>query len=229
MTAMPYDVHARLEDPMGVLAIALGQWEARDDTRAQPEVRQAASTAMDELDRMLRELHAMRARLVGEIRASDDATAARVDAMLASSHGVTRRPPGGAETGHLAVRGGSPRHCRSEPKRRVAAVAANRVSAGQRLSRFRDTSGAVRYTSVFRSARRPLAPGPHGAPDPACPARTACFAELSQVSAVPAVFRGVPRVPPKRVSAGRGTVLTSEHIWEPGGTWPGGQLATGPR
>jgi hypothetical protein len=33
---------------------------------------------------MLHELHAMRARLVGEIRASDDATAARVDAMLAA-------------------------------------------------------------------------------------------------------------------------------------------------
>ena len=27
----PYDVHARLYDPMGVLAIKLGQWEDRDD------------------------------------------------------------------------------------------------------------------------------------------------------------------------------------------------------
>ena len=33
---------------------------------------------------MLHESHAMRARLVGEIRARDDATAARVDAMLAA-------------------------------------------------------------------------------------------------------------------------------------------------
>ena len=80
----PYDVHARLEDPMGVLALALGQWADRDDTRPQPEVRRAANTAMDEIDRMLRELHAMRSRLVSEIRASDDATAARVDAMLAA-------------------------------------------------------------------------------------------------------------------------------------------------
>ena len=78
----PYDVHARLEDPMGVLAIALGQWGTRDDTRPQPEVRRAANTAMDEIDLMLRELYAMRSRLVTEIRASDDATAARVDAML---------------------------------------------------------------------------------------------------------------------------------------------------
>jgi nucleoid-associated protein YejK len=80
-----WDVHARLEDPMGVLAIALGQWEARDDTKAQPHVRQAANTAMDAIDEMLSELHQMRSRLVGEIRASDDATAARVDAMLADT------------------------------------------------------------------------------------------------------------------------------------------------
>ena len=79
----PYDVHSRLEDPMGVLSIALGQWEDRDDSKAQPEVRRAANTAMDEIDRMLCELHRMRSRLTSEIRASDDATAARVDAMLA--------------------------------------------------------------------------------------------------------------------------------------------------
>lgn len=77
-----YDVYAKLGDPMGVLSIALGQWEDRDDTRAQPEVRQAANTAVNA---MLAELHAMRARLVGEIRASDDAAMARVDAMLSRS------------------------------------------------------------------------------------------------------------------------------------------------
>lgn len=79
----PYDVHAKLEDPMGVLAIALGQWEDRDDTRPQPEVRRAASKAVDEIDAMLGELHAMRSRLVSEIRASDDANMARIDAMRA--------------------------------------------------------------------------------------------------------------------------------------------------
>ena len=81
----PYDVHARLEDPMGVLAIALAQWETRDDSKAQPEVRRAANKAMDTIDAMLRDLYAMRSRLVGEIRLSDDAHAARVDAMLAES------------------------------------------------------------------------------------------------------------------------------------------------
>ena len=82
-TRQPYDVYSRLEDPMGVLAVALGQWEDRDDSRAQPEVRRAANTAMDAIDSMLRELHAMRARLVGEIRASDASAAARADALLA--------------------------------------------------------------------------------------------------------------------------------------------------
>jgi hypothetical protein len=79
---MSYDVHARLEDPMGVLGVALARWETRDDTRPQPEVRRAANTAMAEIDRMIRELHEMRARLVSEIRASDDAAAARADALL---------------------------------------------------------------------------------------------------------------------------------------------------
>ena len=78
-----WDVHAKLEDPVGVLALALGQWADRDDTRPQPEVRRAANTAMDEIDGMLAELYAMRSRLVTEIRASDDATGRRVDAMLA--------------------------------------------------------------------------------------------------------------------------------------------------
>ena len=39
---------------------------------------------MDAIDAMLAELHALRSRLTGEMRASDDATAARVDALLAA-------------------------------------------------------------------------------------------------------------------------------------------------
>jgi hypothetical protein len=77
-----WDVHAKLEDPMGVLAIALGQWDTRDDSKAQPEVRRAANTAMDAIDGMIRDLYAMRSRLVTEIRASDDATGRRVDDLL---------------------------------------------------------------------------------------------------------------------------------------------------
>ena len=74
---------------MGVLAVALGQWQARDDSKAQPEIRRAASDAMDEIDTMLAELHKMRSRLVAEIRASDDAAAARADALLAALRGRT--------------------------------------------------------------------------------------------------------------------------------------------
>lgn len=81
----PYDVYAKLKDPMGVLSVALGQWEDRDDTKPQPEVRRAANTAMDAIDGMLRDLHQMRSRLVGEIRVSDDAAAVRADAMLANA------------------------------------------------------------------------------------------------------------------------------------------------
>jgi hypothetical protein len=79
----PYDVYARLEDPLGVLALALGQWETRDESKAQPEIRQAANTAMDTIDTMVAVLYAMRSRLTSEIRSADDASAARADAVLA--------------------------------------------------------------------------------------------------------------------------------------------------
>jgi hypothetical protein len=79
------DATSRLDEHNGVLGVALAQWAARDDTKAEPEVRRAANTAMDAIDAMLRELHALRSRLVGEIRESDDIGTARVDAMLSAS------------------------------------------------------------------------------------------------------------------------------------------------
>ena len=81
----------RLGEHTRVLDVALAQWMARDDSKAQPEVRWAANTAMDEIDAMLRELHALRARLISEIRASDDASAARADELLRRR----QRPPRG--------------------------------------------------------------------------------------------------------------------------------------
>ena len=81
------DVPGQLEARVGVLGVALAQWAARDDSKPQPAVRQAANTAMDEIDAMLADLHRARQALMSETRASDDARAARVDAMLAS-----RRP-----------------------------------------------------------------------------------------------------------------------------------------
>jgi hypothetical protein len=85
----PYDVHAKLEDPMGVLAVALAQWETRDDTKPQPEIREAANTAMAAINAMTRELDAMRSRLLSEIRVSDDATTARAEALLERVRKIT--------------------------------------------------------------------------------------------------------------------------------------------
>jgi hypothetical protein len=72
-----------LHDEIGTLGVAPARWSERDDTRPQPEIRQAANTAVDAVDELTRRLFALRRHPVTEIRASDDATAARVDALLA--------------------------------------------------------------------------------------------------------------------------------------------------
>ena len=79
--------HLGDEGRNGVLGVALAQWAARDDTKADPQARRAANTAMDEIDAMLAELHPLRTRLIDETRDADDATAARVDALLAARAG----------------------------------------------------------------------------------------------------------------------------------------------
>jgi hypothetical protein len=56
----------------------LAGWEARREPDAH-----ARRCASDAIDAALRGLHAMRARLAGEIRQSDDASAARADVLLA--------------------------------------------------------------------------------------------------------------------------------------------------
>ena len=79
------DYTSRLGDDghIGDLAVALAQWAARNDSKADPHARRAANTAMDATDAALALLHELRARLVSEIRASDDAFNARVDEQLA--------------------------------------------------------------------------------------------------------------------------------------------------
>ena len=72
-----------LRGHLGELEAALALWASRDDTKAQPEVRHAANDAIDAVDTALRELHGIRGQLVGEIRASDDATAVRAAELLA--------------------------------------------------------------------------------------------------------------------------------------------------
>jgi hypothetical protein len=76
-------VPGRIEDFTRALGAALAAWGRRDDSKAQPEVREAANTAMDAIDAMLAELYRAGAVLAAEVRQSDDTAAARVDAMLA--------------------------------------------------------------------------------------------------------------------------------------------------
>jgi hypothetical protein len=87
------------------LSAFLNLWIQRDDSRAQPDIRRAGSGAVEAIDALTRELYALRSRLVGEIHASDDATAARVDALLAERQQYRRdaepsgrMPPRGSVT-----------------------------------------------------------------------------------------------------------------------------------
>lgn len=72
----------RVRDRASHLAYHLARWDTRGE-EASPEVRQAATDAVGEIDAMLRALYSIRAELVAEIRRNDDAVAARVDAFLA--------------------------------------------------------------------------------------------------------------------------------------------------
>lgn len=76
------DPIADLRELVDVLAAALALWALNDHDEAQPEVRHAGNTARDAIDAMLRVLYRMRSTLVDEMRVSDDATNARVDALL---------------------------------------------------------------------------------------------------------------------------------------------------
>jgi hypothetical protein len=75
---------ARLQNLAAVLSGELAAWATRDDSRPQADVRAAANTAVDAIDAMLAELYRARQALIGEMRQSDDATNARVDALLAA-------------------------------------------------------------------------------------------------------------------------------------------------
>jgi hypothetical protein len=74
---------AALREHVETLAVSLAQWAYRDDSKAQPEVRQAANVAVESIDAALRELHRVRQRLVGEMRQSDDAAMRRSGELLA--------------------------------------------------------------------------------------------------------------------------------------------------
>lgn len=71
-----------LRGHLGELETALALWATRDDTKAQPDIRQAANDAIDAIDGALRELHGIRAGLLGEVRESDDAAMVRAKDLL---------------------------------------------------------------------------------------------------------------------------------------------------
>jgi len=70
----------------------LGAWLAIWSARSEPDAhaRRGANHAIDAIDALLRDLHDLRARLVAEIRAADDASAARADALLHRRGGFAR-------------------------------------------------------------------------------------------------------------------------------------------
>ena len=79
------------DGPLSALATHaedLGTWLGIWCNRAEPDAhaRRCASDAVDAIDSMLRDLHKIRARLIGEIRRSDDLRAAAVDELLARLH-----------------------------------------------------------------------------------------------------------------------------------------------
>jgi hypothetical protein len=87
MTASPYDEPlSALRENTENLATWIAIWEAREEPDA--HARRCANDAMDAIYAMLRDLHTVRARLVGEIRHADDATAQRADAMLRGERSV---------------------------------------------------------------------------------------------------------------------------------------------
>ena len=85
----PYDgplsaLRGRVDDLGAWLAI----WEGR--TEPDEHARRCASDAVDAIDAALRGLNQVRQRLIGDIRAADDATAARADALLERLRGDQR-------------------------------------------------------------------------------------------------------------------------------------------
>ena len=79
MTALQAAAH-RLVNLAGVLGMALAQWAGRDS--GGPGRRRAANEAMAVIDDMLAALHQARRELAAEMRAYDDAAAARADQLL---------------------------------------------------------------------------------------------------------------------------------------------------
>jgi len=72
------DPVASLRERVGVVTVALEQWTSQAAAPDQAALRQAASTAVDAIDALLRDLFLLRGHLVQEIRHGDSAARRRV-------------------------------------------------------------------------------------------------------------------------------------------------------
>ena len=72
------DPVASLRERAGVLTAALDQWAGQAAAPDQAAARQAASTAVDAIDALLRDLFLLRGHLVQEIRHGGDAARPQV-------------------------------------------------------------------------------------------------------------------------------------------------------
>ena len=70
---------AAIRDAAEEIGVYLAVWSMRDDSKPDAQARQMANCAMDAIDTALRELHELRARLVSDIRRSDDAATSNAD------------------------------------------------------------------------------------------------------------------------------------------------------
>jgi len=98
------DESAAIRDAAEDIGTYLAVWSMRDDAKPDAAARRGANEAMDAIDRALRELHALRGRLVSDIRQADDATAARVDALLAERGAADVAAEGSNDVAEAAVR-----------------------------------------------------------------------------------------------------------------------------
>ena len=90
MTASPYDAPlSEIREHVENLAALLAVWGARSEPEA--HARRRANDAVDAIDAALAGLYELRSTLVAEIREADDATAARVDELLARGREDRRR------------------------------------------------------------------------------------------------------------------------------------------
>jgi hypothetical protein len=72
------DPVASLRDHAGILSAALEQWAGQTTAPDEATARRAASTVVDAIDALLRDLYLLRGHLVQEIRQADNAAPCQV-------------------------------------------------------------------------------------------------------------------------------------------------------